>query len=171
MSADNYNYVRKIGDDWHVWLNLSASIELPSQIDRTPDGIFGDRAEAVTFADESGYTEYGTQVDERSRVNRDKRNRAKLGRERAGLSVEQAALLLGVPVGVLDAVEELEPAQANFDFRRLADLYQCRIEWLTGEVPRCDFEAIDSIKGADKLTHHDRDVLAEFAASMPRRKL
>jgi len=66
MSADNFNYIQKRGDNWLVWLNLSASCDKASQIARPPDRVFGEgeRAEAVRWANDAGYTEYGTEVDE-----------------------------------------------------------------------------------------------------------
>lgn len=117
MSADNFNYVRKVDGRWRVWLNLSASCELSLQIDREPDNTFDDLTAAVKWADEEGgYVEYGTQIDERNRISRDNQNRAKLGRERAGLSLGQAATLLGITEARLASVEELDPAHADFDF-------------------------------------------------------
>jgi hypothetical protein len=96
-------------------------------------------------------------------------NRAKLAREHAGLSVGQAAKLLNMAAIDLMAIEErstIMPEHAN----RLAELYRVRVEWLAGEVELRDYSAVDGFKGAELLTPHDRDVIAEFAASIPRRK-
>ncbi len=98
------------------------------------------------------------------------KHRADRARERAGLSVGQAAKLLNMLPSDLQAIEErstILPDHAN----RLAELYQVRVEWLTGEVELRDYTAVDGMRGAEGITPHDRDVVAEFAASMPRRKL
>lgn len=98
-----------------------------------------------------------------------KANRARLARERAGLTIGQAATLLGIEKQHLVIVEELDPAQADFDFTKLAELYQCRIEWITGEVEQHDYARLDALPGADRLTPHDRKVIAEFIAMIPRK--
>ncbi len=97
-------------------------------------------------------------------------HRAARARERAGLSIGQAAKLLNMSPSDLQAIEEratILPEHAN----RLAELYQVRVEWLTGDVDLRDYTAVDGMKGAEGISSHDRDAVAEFAASMPRRKL
>lgn len=65
MSADNFNHVRRFGDEWRVWLNLSASCELEPQLaEREPDHAFDNLTAAIEWADEQGYTEYGTHSDD-----------------------------------------------------------------------------------------------------------
>lgn len=84
-------------------------------------------------------------------------NRAKLARERAGLSIGQAARLLNLPRESLTEIEERDLAFADADHDQLASIYQVRIEWLTGETELRDYASIDCIDGADKLTPDDRD--------------
>lgn len=66
------------------------------------------------------------------------RNRTKLARERAGLSVGQACKLLGLAREVLLCVEETDSAFNDIgDVReRMADIYGVNPEWLAGDVPR-----------------------------------
>lgn len=97
------------------------------------------------------------------------KNRAGIARKNAGLSIGQAAKLLGVSSDDLAKIEVFDSAFADADQQKLADLYRVRIEWLTGEVPRRDYAAVDKLDNADKITAHDRDIVAEFAASLPRK--
>jgi transcriptional regulator with XRE-family HTH domain len=101
------------------------------------------------------------------------KHRARRARERAGLSVEQAGALLGLKQEHLLILEDLQAVFDNTDLNvrvRMADYYGVNYEWLTGEVPLYDFEAVDKIKGVADLSFHDRDILAEFAAALPLRK-
>lgn len=93
-------------------------------------------------------------------------NRCKQARERAGLSVAQAAKLLGLSESALERIESFREVPTE----RMADLYQVNVPWMLGETPEHDFANVDKIRGADQLTAHDREILAEFAASMPRRE-
>ncbi len=99
-------------------------------------------------------------------------NRCRLARERAGLSVGQAAKLLGMERDELLQIED--PATSNFPAEQLADVYGVNVEWLEGRIPQYDYLTVDRIRGSEILTGHDRDTIAEFAASMsrkPNRKL
>ena len=98
------------------------------------------------------------------------KNRSFIARERAGLGLVAAARYLGINVDDLARAEELDSAFADIDKVKMADVYGVRIEWLTGDVERYDYAHVDTMKGAECLTEHDRSVIAEFAASMPRRK-
>lgn len=98
-----------------------------------------------------------------------KANRSKLAREKAGLTVKQAAALLHIEPDYLIVVEEMDVQLADFDFNKLAELYGCRVEWITGEVEQHDYASVDGISGSEKLTQHDRTVVAEFIAMMPRK--
>ena len=76
-------------------------------------------------------------------------HRADRARERAGLSVGQAAKLLNMLPSDLQAIEEratILPDHAN----RLAELYQVRVEWLTAEVELRDYTAVDGMRGAEE---------------------
>ncbi len=99
------------------------------------------------------------------------KNRAKIARERAGLSIGQAARMLPLDREALIRMEELNSAFADAPTDRMAEVYGVRVEWLTGEVERHDYDAMKGVKGYDSLTGHDRDAIAEFAASMPLRKV
>lgn len=72
--------------------------------------------------------------------------RLKLGREQAGLSVGQAAVLLGVSSRLLRAVEGTEPSHSQADLAAVltfrfdkaeeaADLYGVSLAWLQGAEP------------------------------------
>lgn len=97
-------------------------------------------------------------------------NRAQIARKNAGLSVNQAAKLLGVLPLELAQVEEFDSHFADADHVKLAEIYGVNVEWLTGEAERYDYDRVSKMRGADRLKPHDRDIIAEFAASMPRRK-
>lgn len=115
-------------------------------------------------------------------------HRFKLARERAGLSLGQAAKLLGIervelehaeastlntwcgrigcPGGTLHA-HDIDDKMFTTP-EQLAEVYGVNVPWLIGAVPQHDYEAMKDARGYDKLTEHDRDVVAEFAASIPR---
>lgn len=115
-------------------------------------------------------------------------HRLKLARERAGLSLGQAAKLLGIDRADLECVEASTLNQFCGRFacpggglhghdiddnawttaEQLAELYAVNVPWLLGQVPQHDYEAMKDARGYDQLTAHDRDVVAEFAASLPR---
>lgn len=98
------------------------------------------------------------------------RHRCREARERAGLSIAQASLLTGIPATALSLVEADPslPLSAR-EVSIMSDYYAVRPEWLSGQCEQYDFESVDKIKGAEYLTPHDRWVIAEFVASMPRR--
>jgi transcriptional regulator with XRE-family HTH domain len=99
---------------------------------------------------------------------RNVKNRSRAARENAGLSVGQVARFLGMSAEAISQIEADDAAYAVADRTRLADVYGVNIEWLDGDREARDYASIDSMNGADQLTFHDRDILAEFAASMPR---
>jgi transcriptional regulator with XRE-family HTH domain len=96
-------------------------------------------------------------------------NRYIRAREQAGLSTGQAARLLGVAVIELTLVENAQQSVHSITSERMADLYGCAVEWLTGQVPYLDYAAVDRIPGARDLPFRDRDWLAELLAARPRR--
>lgn len=97
------------------------------------------------------------------------KNRAKIARERAGLSVGQAARLLWMLDEDVLLTEQSDVACSRYA-SRLADYYGVNIPWLLGEVDRCDYEALKGVRGAEGLTFHDRDVIAECLAALPRKE-
>jgi len=99
-------------------------------------------------------------------------NRTKRARERAGLSLGQAAKLLGIDREMLDKIEDA-PRFEGMLLNKMVDVYQVREEWITGKVPLRDYDAVKKMlicsrSGREELSFHDRDILAEFAASIPR---
>ena len=63
MSADNFNLVRERADGrWDVWTNLSASVEDEDYPSSKAEQTFDSMDAAFFFAEEDGYTEYGTRV-------------------------------------------------------------------------------------------------------------
>ncbi len=97
------------------------------------------------------------------------KNRSRAARKQAGLSVGQAARWLGMSADAVTKIEEDDAAYAVADHAKMADVYGVDVEWLAGGGASRDYDTIDRMRGADTLSFHDRDVLAEFAASMPRR--
>ena len=98
------------------------------------------------------------------------KNRARLAREHAGLSLGQAAKLLGIDRLEVERIELTDDAFAAAGVIRdhMAEIYAVNPEWLAGDRDRYDYAAVDGMRGAENLTPHDRDILAEFAAAMPR---
>jgi len=98
----------------------------------------------------------------------EKKNRSARARELAGLTLGQAARLLDttIPADLLrvEASPEVPPDWIS----RLSELYRVSPEWLTGSVPQYDYTAVDGVRGAENITAHDRDVVAEFAALLRR---
>ena len=97
-------------------------------------------------------------------------HRYKRARENAGLSLGQAAKLLRVDTGTLEAIEAngANPAAIGL-IANMADTYGVNVEWLTDEAPLHDYKTVDTMRGMDDVSFHDRDVIAEFAASLPRK--
>lgn len=99
-------------------------------------------------------------------------NRIRRAREMAGLSVAQAAKLIGVSRGMVDHIERMNAGEITRAYaRRFAELYDVSLEWMLGEVPRLDLEAVRHLRGAEKIEMRgrDRDDIAELLASRPRR--
>lgn len=101
------------------------------------------------------------------------KNRTKLARERAGLSIGQACKLLELERDELVTIEDTDEAFAAMHpatLRAVLDIYGVNPEWLSGEREQHDWARLDAIPGAEKLTDHDREVVAEFIAAIPRGK-
>jgi len=99
-------------------------------------------------------------------------NLIRVARENAGLSVGQAARLLSVERAVIEEFEAADPDDILDEFPavadRMADLYGVCMEWMLGQVPRYDDDAVRDIDGYDRLSVHDRKTLAELLASRRR---
>jgi DNA-binding XRE family transcriptional regulator len=93
-------------------------------------------------------------------------NRCKVAREQAGLSVGQAAKLLGLTKAVITACEDPEAIVHWIISDAMAYYYGCSVEWLCGDGPDMDYETVKAMKGSEKLPSHDRVILAKFAASL-----
>lgn len=101
------------------------------------------------------------------------KNRTKLARERSGLSVGQACKLLELERDELLRIEEADTwydAVHPSTIRAMIDIYSVKPEWMAGECEQHDYEKLKTIKGAETLSDHDRDIIAEFVAAMPTRK-
>lgn len=102
-------------------------------------------------------------------------NRSAIARDRAGLSLGQAARLFNITV---DELAEIEEADKLTDILEesgvviLAATFGVSVEWVTGVVPQYDYASVDKMiicgRGHDGVSPRDREVLAEFAASLPR---
>lgn len=101
------------------------------------------------------------------------RNRSKLARERAGLSIDQAVKMLDVEREQLISIEESDATFFDYVDQELriqmADIYGTNLAWLAGDITRYDYDAVKQVKGATALSSHDRDVVAEFIAALPKR--
>jgi len=97
------------------------------------------------------------------------KNRYIRARKRAGLSAAQAARHLDALVDDLKIVERAQQPSSTITNARLADIYGCSVEWLTGQAPYRDYAAVNRIPGGRDLPFGDRDALAELLASLPRR--
>jgi ribosome-binding protein aMBF1 (putative translation factor) len=80
------------------------------------------------------------------------KNRARLARERAGLSIGQAAKLLNVDRDMLARWEASDTAFFDAPWVSMSDIYGVRIEWLTGACERYDYATVKKMDGADRLT-------------------
>lgn len=96
-------------------------------------------------------------------------NRYRKARERAGLTLGQASRILGIAITDLSGMELCSVEATEAALTAMRDHYQVGRSWLVGEAPLRDYKTIDAMKGADKLSESDRDTLAEFAASLPRK--
>ena len=96
-------------------------------------------------------------------------NRFRRAREHAGLSVTQASRLSGIDALTLVSFEE-STVPNDENIAKLADLYGVNVDWLMARTPLRDYESMRDVPGWDNLSFHDRDVVAEFAASLPRAK-
>lgn len=94
------------------------------------------------------------------------RNRSEIARMRAGLTLSQAAKYTDISHDDLLKIEVDEHLSDNVA-RKLAEVYGVSLEWITGAVPRYNYDAMKDVAGYEALTQHDRDVVAEFAASLP----
>ena len=97
------------------------------------------------------------------------KSRSRRAREGAGLSVGQAAKLVGITRDALIRIEELDSAFWAAAREKLADVYGVNLVWLSGLSDLHDYEALKRVPGAEDLPFHDRDILAEVLASRPRK--
>lgn len=97
-------------------------------------------------------------------------NRARLARKNAGLTLGQASRITGIDITVISRIElELDVPIDPAILVTMCDVYGVNSEWLAGDVPQHDYATVDKMRGADNLCDHDRDIVAEFAASMRRK--
>ena len=96
-------------------------------------------------------------------------NRSRLARERAGLSLGQACLMLGKSSRVIEQIEKPDSPMSSAEIAAMSSLYGVNPEWLTGQRERYNYAAVDSMHEARFISSHDRTVIAEFIAAMPRR--
>lgn len=97
------------------------------------------------------------------------KHRCRRARERSGLSVGQAAHLLGIERDELWDVERTIEPPAEALVAKMVDIYGICEEWIVGAVPQHDYEAVRRMPGWQNLDFGDRAEIAEFAASMPRK--
>jgi transcriptional regulator with XRE-family HTH domain len=99
--------------------------------------------------------------------------RLKDAREYRGFSQEDVAKYLGVSRSAISLIESGARRLDILELRKLAKLYECRIEELTGEQPPEEKEP-DSIKmvarAAAALSAEDRSEVLRFAQFLQTRK-
>lgn len=89
-------------------------------------------------------------------------NRSRRARESAGLSLGQAARLLGLSREQIALAEESDSAYADLGPDRLAEIYGVNVEWLSGRCELRDWGALKQLDGGGRLLFRDRDMLAEL---------
>lgn len=92
-------------------------------------------------------------------------NRLRRGREICGLSIAQAAKLLGWSQGPLHAMEIGATKPTDTDLGQLAKLYQTSPEWLLGAEPVLPDQLHQMLRDAadDGVSAHDRDIVLEVS--------
>lgn len=99
--------------------------------------------------------------------------RLKETREYRGFSQEEVAKYLGVPRSAISLIESGARRLDVLEIRKLAQLYECTIEELTGEKPAEEAEP-NSIKmvarAAADLSPEDRSEVLRFAQFLKSRK-
>lgn len=73
-------------------------------------------------------------------------HRYQLARERAGLSIGNAARILNLPAVSLRALEHAASTAPDDLIRAMADHYGVNVAWLTGAIPRYDYEAAHRLR-------------------------
>jgi transcriptional regulator with XRE-family HTH domain len=93
-------------------------------------------------------------------------------REYRGFSQEDVAKVLRVPRSAVSLIESGARRLDIMELRRLAELYQCRIEELTGEQqPQTQADSITMVaRAAAKLSPGDRTEVLRFAEFLQARK-
>lgn len=91
-------------------------------------------------------------------------NRLAEARLMAGLSTRQAAQLLGMDSGQIDAIEKAAAPPPAAELDRFADLYGVSSAWLTGARPAPP--SVAAFRGAERLKTEDRDRITEVLGSM-----
>lgn len=98
-------------------------------------------------------------------------NRYRLARERAGLSLGQAARITGLTLVHLSAMEMSSTVIESDPVDLMAEKYGVSVEWLTGACERYDYASARKIKGFSDIEYSsDAAAIAEFAASMSKRR-
>ena len=98
-------------------------------------------------------------------------NRYRLARERAGLSLCQAARITGLTLVHLSAMEMSSTVIESDPVDLMAEKYGVSVEWLTGACERYDYASARQIKGFSNIEYtSDAAAIAEFVASMPKRR-
>lgn len=101
--------------------------------------------------------------------------RYRRARELAGLSIAQAARMIGTGACELanmeiHATDPILRATADIE-HRMADLYGCSLAWLRGEPVELSTSVRELLSHADKLSFADRDALDELLRSMGRKRI
>jgi len=88
----------------------------------------------------------------------------------AGLSIGQAARLIGVERPVIEEAEKADVGDlASGLTTRMAEVYHVDPDWMLGVKDQYDRESMKGARGYDALSKHDKDIVDEFAASMSKK--
>jgi len=106
------------------------------------------------------------------------KDRAKLGaslreaREYQGFSQEDVAKYLGIPRSAISLIETGDRRVDVLELRKLATLYRCTIEELTGQSPvRSEPDSVKMVaRAAAALSPEDRSEVLRFAQFLQSRK-
>lgn len=87
----------------------------------------------------------------------------KEAREYIGLKQEQVATHLGIPRTGVSDIEKGKRTVSAIELKKLAHLYQCPVQFFTGEDPSVPADVAFLARTATTLSNSDRQELQRFA--------
>ncbi|MCA1811171.1 MAG: helix-turn-helix domain-containing protein [Halobacteriales archaeon] len=100
--------------------------------------------------------------------------RLKKAREYCGFTQDEAARFIGIPRTGISQMENGERGVDVLEMKKLASLYQCTAEELTGEakpVSTSDIKSVELVaRAAEQLSETDREEVLRFARFLKNRR-